>query len=187
LLGPRHVEVGASLAGIATVLLELGRYDEAEAAYAEATAIWRGTGDMERNVALSTRGIADIALRRGDVDEALALYREALDMSERALGASHPELVHSLLGLAECERARGNPGAALPLVERAQEVAAADGVDPLERAKVALALARVVLETGGETARARDLAEQARAGAAGVSEFAESSRIVADATALLRG
>jgi TonB family protein len=56
-------------------------------------------------------------------DEALPLAKQALSLSERAIGAEHPDLVPFLMNLGEIYRAKQKPGDARSYFERALAIA----------------------------------------------------------------
>jgi predicted ATPase/class 3 adenylate cyclase len=85
-------------------LRDLGRFDEAEKALADADALFRELG-LELGVANNTHSRADLALDRGDGAEALRLYREALEVV-RSRGVER-SVAYCLAGMARVLAARG--------------------------------------------------------------------------------
>jgi tetratricopeptide (TPR) repeat protein len=100
--GNEHVDVGSSLAGLASALEFLGKYEEAEALYREALAIQRRLlGDEHPNVAASLNGLAYTIAKVGTrYDEAERLGREALALRRKLFGTDHPDLAQSISALA---------------------------------------------------------------------------------------
>jgi tetratricopeptide (TPR) repeat protein len=183
-LRPEHAETGTALRELGTVLIELGRYAEAETAVREAIAIHEAAG-MQRHVVAEMSLLAEIVRGGGDVDAALALTRGAIDRADASLGAEHTDLALLLLRLAETQMERGAAQEAVPSLERALQLA--EGTDDVvTRARIALALARALLASGGDRARATALAAQAQSDAAAAPEFASSSKVLAEVPAVLR-
>jgi len=86
-------------------LYQLGRYEEAEAAYRQALAVARDSGDQGR-VATSLNGLASALFMRGDIDGPRRCYDEALEVHTSTGNASGRSAV--LGNLAELEFAQGN-------------------------------------------------------------------------------
>lgn len=149
---------------------ERGNLARAEALLEEALAITRGgLPDHHLLIALALHDLADVRLARGEVAAAETLLREALDIRGRVLGAGHPELVDTLLRLAEAAALAGRPEERVALLERARGIVDGSDLYPESRAVVYQALA-VVMEAGGDLAgalelqiRALDLLEPLRA------------------------
>src|SRR5690606_33142899 len=64
-------------------------------------------------------GLGEVTRNLGRPAEARTYYARALQIREHRLGASHPELVPALRGLAEAHLAEGQNADAVPLAERA--------------------------------------------------------------------
>jgi eukaryotic-like serine/threonine-protein kinase len=112
--------------------------------------------------------VGDAARARGDAPAAIAAYRRGLTEVERVVGPIDARLAPPLVALGELE------ASAAPL-ERALAILDEAGVPPLARAPAQLALARALATR--EPARARTLADAARAGfATGGPRFAAQAR-----------
>jgi serine/threonine protein kinase len=178
-LGDAHPETAVSLGTIGNIRLEEERWPEAEAAIGAALEIWTALPGRERNAGMASAALGEVSLRRGDHRAARLHYEKAVAFTERALGTGHPELAFALLGMGLCDRAAGSPDASLVWLERAWGLVGSHDADPIMRGEVALELARSLAETGA-SARARELVAQARADAAGATEHAYSSKLLAE-------
>ena len=82
--------------GLAAVLLEQGKYAEAEAQQRAAVELRRAAlGDDHPAVALARNTLAEIASSQGKYAEAESEHRAALAVRERAFGPDHPEVANS--------------------------------------------------------------------------------------------
>ncbi|MEZ5417297.1 MAG: serine/threonine-protein kinase [Vicinamibacterales bacterium] len=118
--GPRHPSVAGYLQNHATVLVQLGRTDEARQHYERVAGIYRETLSVDNHArALPLLSLAGLDLADERPAEAEASAREALDILERALPEGHP-----ITSVAECRVARAlmaqrREREARPLFERA--------------------------------------------------------------------
>ena len=84
----------------AAILDGLQRYDESEAIYRRALAIFEQTfGPEHYEVASNLHNLAAVLCARGDLDEAEKLYRRALAIKEKLLGAESPDVALTLNNL----------------------------------------------------------------------------------------
>ncbi len=100
-LGPHHVDLAGSHAQRGQVALEQGQDDAAEAAYRQALAIGRASGDPVR-IAEAEAGLAH-ALVRSRPEQARALLRQARTRRADAWGASDPRVAELDLRLGAVE------------------------------------------------------------------------------------
>jgi tetratricopeptide (TPR) repeat protein len=95
----------------------------AESAYRRALDIRMRTLSTENpETAVTAQNVGDFLRRRGRLAEAEALIGRAFQILEPALGPSSPDLTPGLESLAEIRLAQGEPGKALPLLQRAVEL-----------------------------------------------------------------
>lgn len=81
-----HPEVVFTLRGLARLLLESGKIDEAEAIYREALESSRRLfGNENKTVALTLLGLGDVFVHREHYDEAESVIRETLDILRKSL------------------------------------------------------------------------------------------------------
>jgi tetratricopeptide (TPR) repeat protein len=134
-----------------------------------ALAVWRellaegeralGAGHPQLGYLLT--GLAETLRRTGDCRRAAPAIARARGGWQAAEGADHPALGYPLAAEALCDLDRGQPARALPLLERA--VALLDEVDDQQTLALArFALARALVGSGGDPARALALAHDAR-------------------------
>ncbi len=162
-LGADNPELATSVNNLAEALRLGERFDEAEPHYHQAMALWRrGFGDEHPNVAEALDGLGALENDRGRPEAALAQHRRAHAIRERKHGPMHPRLAYSLTGEGKALVALGRPAEALPLLERALRLREKDA-DPAELAETQFALARALVDSRDDVARARRLAEAAGA------------------------
>ncbi|MCY1082633.1 serine/threonine-protein kinase [Archangium lansingense] len=157
---PGHNEVDLSrlLNRMGNVLLELDQYEQAQVRYERALAIEeKNLGPDHLAVATTCVVLGQTLVRLGKWDEAARYLRRAQTIGEKPFHQSPVLLAHALLGWGELRLARGQPAAAIPLLERALA-----HIETRSRAEVQWHLARTLWEAGAEHARARDLAIQAQ-------------------------
>jgi tetratricopeptide (TPR) repeat protein len=160
-LGAQHDETATAYDVIGKIAIDRQRWDEAEVALGSAIAIWRVTGSNDRGAALAEAALAEVQVRKGAVEEGLAHYRAALVLAERTLGAEHPELAYSLLGIGAALLRLDRPDEARAPLERASTLLGSGGESVL-RGMVHLDLAKAIVRAGGDRERGRALIEAAR-------------------------
>lgn len=147
---------------LGSVMIELGRYNEAEIELERARAIWTEELDpRDPDASRPILNLGNVASYRGRLDEARAAYLEALAIREDALGPDHPDLIGPLGNLGALAASAGDPGAAIVYCQRALELTeAALGPHARARTNQLRCLAEAARETG-DLARARTLLEEA--------------------------
>lgn len=162
--GPRHPVIATSQLNIASTLRRLGRFDEAEAELTAAVALDTelfGAGDGR--VAAGLHEVGELARARKQPARAIEIYRDAIARWEQLGDPNEPQLAFPLTGLGEALIELGRPAEAIAPLERALAMRiGAEGVPSEERAATRFALARALRESGGDTERARELANTAR-------------------------
>jgi tetratricopeptide (TPR) repeat protein len=158
----------------ASIYGNLGQLEEAAqhlpaalAAYQQALAVLEATeGAASADASGARRDVARILAAQGKADEAIAEQTRALAILERLGDDGVPRLVSGLVELAnlQLERPNGMP-IGLATAERALGLAATRPADanPDEVATAKFAVARGLVGTGGDRARARRLFDEARA------------------------
>ena len=100
-VGSNHVDYAADVGGLAAIIADQGRADEAELLYREALAIFeRVLGDDHYEIAVLLHNLAAVEVSRERLDSAWDLYLRAAAMKERWLGTDHPDLALTLHNLA---------------------------------------------------------------------------------------
>jgi tetratricopeptide (TPR) repeat protein len=105
------------------LLLNSGRYDEAEATYRRAIElIERHQGAESGRIGSCYNNIANTRYFRGDYEGALAHYRKGLEIDERVLGRDHYRVATELHNISLVLTLLGRYAEALPLETRALEI-----------------------------------------------------------------
>jgi serine/threonine-protein kinase len=167
--GPESAPVAASLASLAMIARAAGDRRLAFEDIDRAIAIDEKTlGPMHPKLASHLTDRATIRAGFGRLDDAIADSLRALAIREKALGPDHPYVATSLVQVGGGYLERGRAAAALPILERALQIRTAHDAAPDDLAEARFAVARALAATHGDRARARALAEQARATYAGL-------------------
>jgi predicted ATPase/class 3 adenylate cyclase/Tfp pilus assembly protein PilF len=120
---------GLALAGMGSVLLEIGRPHQSRTRYEEAMAVAKQTGDVRQEAGL-LGNIGTLLLGQGDLDGAQEIMERCLSML-RAVGDRRWEgNMHCNLGMVHLERQR--PGPAIAELEQALGIARSMGHARLE-------------------------------------------------------
>jgi tetratricopeptide (TPR) repeat protein len=162
--GRDHPYYAQYVVNLAETLVHLERYAEALPLVDEALPLLeKKLGPEHTRVAVclhvraqTLRGLERYAEARADILRSLAIQ-------EKLYGANDPDLADSLSALGQIELAAGNPARAIAPLERARKLSAAPTSDPALRGAIDFDLARALVGAGGDRARARALAESARA------------------------
>jgi hypothetical protein len=111
----------------------------------------------------ATVELAKLASRHGQHKDALKLAREGLATDEKTLRPEHPNIVWGLSTLGEAELRVNDAAAALPVLERANQICDHADLSPYMIADARFLLARALfIARPAEQARARTLAETAQ-------------------------
>ncbi len=189
-LGPEHPDLAVLTSNIGSFYYELGELSQAKERYEAALAIQSAALPADHpDVAASLDNLALVASAMGDPEQALALQLRALASWKRAVGVDHPSVAVSLGILAEIHLAQRRQREALAAFEGAVEIYDHhEGVQPGEL-DARFGLARLLVETGGDRARALGQARLARDGYAALGEgkaaaLAAAEAWIAEASAL---
>ena len=181
-LGPEHPDLAVVLGNLGGVAYEEGDHPEAKAIYERVFAIESATRPPTHpSVAASLDNLALVHNAIGEHDEAFELQQRAIALWKGAVDARHPSLALSHYNLGAIEVARGRTSEAHAAYEQAVEIYQLnEGVQPYEH-EAELALAKSLVETGGDRARALALARSALEGlrAAGPGKAEEVREIEA--------
>ncbi|MEM7160723.1 MAG: serine/threonine-protein kinase [Myxococcota bacterium] len=160
-LEPEHPDVLRAMERKADILHAMGRLDDAVQWRRQALGRRHASpidNDRQRIRSLDELGV--LLLERSDVERAGEAHREALALAERVIGLQDEALIPSLAGLTEVALARGNPGRAVSLAQRAVSIAKAREVGPRHWSRAHFALAQA-LDATGESERSLALAKRA--------------------------
>ncbi|PCC75123.1 Serine/threonine protein kinase [Nannocystis exedens] len=170
-LGPEHPDLAATLGNLGATHHLLGEHAEARRFYTRAIAVLEAAyGPEHADLAQPLSNLALLEEDTGRPEAARPLYLRALAIEERARGPGHAAVAEVLLSLADIELTAGRPAAALPNLERALAIGERLAQSDEELAPTRLALAQVLGETGGDRARAQQLARLARGGFAAAGD-----------------
>ncbi len=120
-------------------------------------------GPDHLGVAGAYETVADPQLSLGKWDDAIGNLTCALAIRQRSNEASDPSLPEDYAGIGKALLGKGDAKRALPTLEKALHLASAREGMPLELARIKADVARALVATHGDTARARTLAQEARA------------------------
>ncbi|MEM7158923.1 MAG: serine/threonine-protein kinase [Myxococcota bacterium] len=166
-LGYEHPQVARSFENLGIVLDQRGKDGAATRAFESALEIREKTlGADHLGVAHSLSLLGDMLLRQGMFEDARRHHERALAIRNAKLGPEDPGRAVSIIGLAEVALAQGQIDVALAHAKEAvalQDAAMVD-VRPHELAAGRFVLARCLWPDPTQRPRARELAEQARAG-----------------------
>ncbi|NKI35636.1 serine/threonine protein kinase [Wenzhouxiangella sp. XN79A] len=150
LFGDEHPMTLAAVSNLAGSLRQQGRPDEALPFYRETLDGFLDLyGERHSRSLIARHNLGNCLLDLGRPDESAALHREALVLGREELPDNDFVLGMFELGLGKSELARGNPAAAVPLLESAEaRIAAAAGADHYraDEARDRLAQARAAIE-----------------------------------------
>jgi len=164
-LGPDHPAVAKSLSTLAAVVLAQGDAPRARELQTRALAVMEAAvGESHRDVGIVLINVGALAFTTGDHEGARAHYERALAILEQAVGVDHPTYAQTLANLAEVRLALHDERTALAELERALATfTAIDGVQEGEL-EARFTLAKAIVATGGDRARARAEAQTAGTG-----------------------
>ena len=119
-LGGNHPDVASALNNLALVLMARNRFRDAEPLLRESVAITRRTfGEAHPKLAPELSNLANVLSKEGKYGEAATVAMEGLDVATHALGDRHPLVATCAVTLGRIDLARGEAGAAEPLLRRA--------------------------------------------------------------------
>jgi eukaryotic-like serine/threonine-protein kinase len=170
---------------VAAVQFRQHQYDEAAASETKALDILHTLDMTPDNAAImdSLALLASIESERkklaGDWTHTRAAYAHALDVAKTEPGEA--TITAANIGIAESDIALGKPADAARRLDKRLAWLETVHADPLAMAHIRLVLARALVASGGDRARAKSLAETARDsfGKAKQNEAADAARWVA--------
>jgi tetratricopeptide (TPR) repeat protein len=162
-VGPEHPMVAACLINLAAALNKLEENEEANRLNTRALAIYeKAYGPEHPMVATSLRNVGSGHVELGEYHVGRPMLERALAIREKALGPMHPEVGSVLVSLGHLEVELSNHAGALPLLERATAIYDAAEGEQVNEEEARWLIARVLVETGGDRARAVEQARLAR-------------------------
>src|SRR5690606_20912212 len=164
-LGPDHPDLLYSLGNIASCRKERGELQAAlEAMQRVEALVTTAFPPVHREVGTTAHNVAELLALLDRPQEALARYDHALAVRTEVHGPDDPYVANTLTGRAEVLLSLERADEARADLERALVIREASG-DPNrhEHGRTRFGLARALWDTGGDQARARALAEAAKA------------------------
>ncbi|HEX3477638.1 MAG TPA: serine/threonine-protein kinase [Kofleriaceae bacterium] len=169
--GPSSDLAASFLTNLGLAQQELKHHAEARAAFERSYAIHAqhgsdslGAGTLDINLALLLLETGEIGPARSHAEHAVAIF-------DKVLGPTHPDLAMALEALATAELRSKRPERAVPALERAVAIRAASAATaPNDLAATRFDLAKAIIAAHGSTARARQLAEDARHALEGIGD-----------------
>ncbi|HEY8925603.1 MAG TPA: tetratricopeptide repeat protein, partial [Polyangia bacterium] len=163
-LPPGSPDLAESLLSVAEALFVRGDVEAALAMNLRAKEIYVGAyGDGSPWLAKSLSNRGEYLIAAGKPAEAIPLFLDALGRWEPQLGPDHAYLAYPLTGLGVASSKLGRFSEAVPPLERALRIRESREPNQLQVADTRFALARALWASGGDRARAVQLAEAARA------------------------
>ena len=163
--GLEHPDVAKSLNNLAVLHDAAGEYAQARTLHERALAIRdKALGPDHPQVAASLNNLALVLSATGEYARAGTLQERAVAIYEKAFGPDHPDVAACLNDLAAVRVATGDDVVAVGLLERAIAIYDGRPEEQTGELEARFALAKALVATGGDTARARGLAELARDG-----------------------
>ncbi|HEV7672878.1 MAG TPA: serine/threonine-protein kinase [Thermoanaerobaculia bacterium] len=174
--------VAVTLNNIANVYLSQRRFDLAERQFRQVYEIRAKTlGPTHPSTALALHNIGIALDQSGRPTEALPQFQKALVLSEHALGLDHPTVIETLLAIADAESHAGHPERALPPLERALKTVEGTDLGADLGGRTRFALAAALRSAHRDPARAKALAEQAKANFASLGKDGDAPRAQVEA------
>jgi len=183
--GPDSADVALSLGNLAIYLEQCGDVETA------VRTMERAVKSAEVVLGPDHPTLARFLSNYGEILNRMERFPEAAVVSARALAIAEGEsarddvLSYPLTALGIAYLGEGKPDQALPVLERASAMREGSEIDSSSAGEVHFALARALHQTGGDTARARDLAVRSRAEYARDSPTAKVSRALEQITVWL--
>jgi eukaryotic-like serine/threonine-protein kinase len=175
--GHDHPDYADMLMAVADTLASLERYDEALPVLREVLGVFeQRLGPEHTQVAVCLDVIAQVQYFSKHYPEALAAAQRSQAIQEKAEGEGGRQQRTALLFTGWSELALGAPERALPALEKAY--ALSQDANPGFFGQIEFALARALVATGGDRARALTLARSARQHMAGTGQMAKETREV---------
>ena len=154
------------LTNLALAQRQLKHYAEARAALERSFTIHASHGGIDSlGVATVDLDLAILLLETGEVEPARAHAERAVAIFGKVMSGGDPDLAMALETLATAESRAAHPERAVTALERAVAIRAADASTPAnDLAATRFDLAKAIVAAHGSASRARQLAEDARAG-----------------------
>lgn len=162
LFGEGHPAIELTYVNKALARVSAGQLQEAEAALEQASAVVSAIPDSAELRSLTHYARGRLAVARLDHGRARAEFRKALEVTESAGGAEHPDLVEALVALAEASLADGDVESAAEASTRALRILEATPLAPSVAGQTQFVAARVHAAAGRaeQARRSAEIAQQ---------------------------
>ncbi len=97
---------------LGNIVVQLGRYDEADSLMNAALALYRRKAPESDGIAVTLNSLGNLGRYKGDLESSETNYREALAIHRRVWGEDHPFVATDLHNLGRLLEARGKPAEA---------------------------------------------------------------------------
>jgi serine/threonine-protein kinase len=170
LVGPDHPLVAMALNNLGLNAEAEGRLDAAEVYYRDSVSLLeKALGADHPRVAIALSNFGATLHARHKSAEALAAFQRALAINEQRFGPDYADSFDAMLGVGRSLVALGRAREALAPLERALKLITTGEPNEWGAADARFALAEALWASGGDRTRAHQLATDARAGMAPVS------------------
>jgi tetratricopeptide (TPR) repeat protein len=177
-VGPEHYYYADAQGKLGALLFLAGDYTDAGEHYEIARASYeRQMGPTHPSVGIAIGNLAELALVERAYPSALERADAALAILEPKVGREHLDLLLPLDTRGQALLELGRPSEAIEPLRRVLGIREHD--DPRTLAPTRFALARALLDSGGDRQEARALAQQARDAYAGSDDETERQRVEA--------
>ncbi|MCB9565127.1 MAG: tetratricopeptide repeat protein [Kofleriaceae bacterium] len=164
-LAPDHPQLAMSLHNLGGVAFSEHDYAAALGYFQDALGIFeRALSADHPNLVYPLVGIGDALVALERAPEAVPYYLRALAIQDHGLGDADPDAAYPLTSLGAAYLDLHRAAEARPLLERAVAIRTTHPGDPEDLARTQFLLARALWDGGGDRARARALATEARDG-----------------------
>jgi tetratricopeptide (TPR) repeat protein len=135
-VGAENPDTARARGNLASVLLDLGRLDEAKAEFASALALWEKTyGPDHPMIAMAATGLGTIHVKLGDPATGLTFCERAIKIGMATLPEAHPVRAHHQICAANALTELHRYGEAVEHYERTLAIRTAAGVDVAGQAR----------------------------------------------------
>jgi len=179
-LGSDHPRMADVLSSLGSIHLEREDFRLARRHFEDALALQeRVYGPEHPWVATTVFNLGVVAQSAGVPAVALPHFERALALWEAAYGGEHTLVGHALSAVGHALLDLGRPSEAVAPLERALRLRQAEGTNPAVLASTRFTLARALAASGGDRARAGELAAAALEGYRGAGDDAGTAEVTA--------
>ncbi len=179
-LGAEHTDTADAVLDLGILQEQKGALEAARATYDRARAMYvKAVGASHAEVARADRNIGHLLLRAGKGEGALVAYESARANDEARSGVATAEMAGDLVGVGRAKAALGDEAAALPLLERAEEIGKEKRLPHELRGELHFALAKASYKVRKDRDASLVLAKQAAEDFAAAGAWLDADRAAA--------